>query len=287
MAGAKLSDADKAALKKLNAGRSRPAARSSRTSCCAAAKDGALVVSDKAELAGLSDGRDRRGRRAGQGRGSSTGKWLIPLRTRRSSRAAVADRTARRARSCSRPPGRAPSAATPTTRAPPSRGSRRSARTRPSCSASRTSRPGAFRTRWRRCRQHVQKFLDDLVPAATAKAQGRGGRHPGADRRSSTAASSSSPGTGTSTPSRCARRSSTSTRRGEAVLRAEPRAQDGVFFAAHELYGSDFKERHDMPVYQPDVRVFEVFDAGRQASRRCSTATTSSATTRTAARGWT
>jgi peptidyl-dipeptidase Dcp len=37
--------------------------------------------------------------------------------------------------------------------------------------------------------------------------------------------------------------------------------QDGVFYAAHELYGLDFKERHDLPVYQPDVRVFEVFDA--------------------------
>lgn len=34
--------------------------------------------------------------------------------------------------------------------------------------------------------------------------------------------------------------------------------QDGVFFAAHELYGLSFKERHDLPVYQPDVRVFEV-----------------------------
>jgi peptidyl-dipeptidase Dcp len=37
--------------------------------------------------------------------------------------------------------------------------------------------------------------------------------------------------------------------------------QDGVFFAAHQLYGITFKERHDLPVYQPDVRVFEVFDA--------------------------
>ena len=37
--------------------------------------------------------------------------------------------------------------------------------------------------------------------------------------------------------------------------------RDGVFFAAHELYGLTFQERHDLPVYQPDVRVFEVFDA--------------------------
>jgi len=37
--------------------------------------------------------------------------------------------------------------------------------------------------------------------------------------------------------------------------------QNGVFYAANQLYGLTFKERHDLPVYQPDVRVFEVFDA--------------------------
>ncbi len=37
--------------------------------------------------------------------------------------------------------------------------------------------------------------------------------------------------------------------------------RDGVFFAANKLYGLTFKERKDIPVYQPDVRVFEVFDA--------------------------
>ena len=33
---------------------------------------------------------------------------------------------------------------------------------------------------------------------------------------------------------------------------------DGVFFAAGKLYGLTFKERHDLPVYEPDVRVLEV-----------------------------
>jgi len=36
--------------------------------------------------------------------------------------------------------------------------------------------------------------------------------------------------------------------------------ENGVFYAAHQLYGITFKERKDIPVYQPDVRVFEVFD---------------------------
>ena len=35
---------------------------------------------------------------------------------------------------------------------------------------------------------------------------------------------------------------------------------DGVFYAAHELYGISFKERKDLPVYQSDVRVFDVTD---------------------------
>ena len=37
--------------------------------------------------------------------------------------------------------------------------------------------------------------------------------------------------------------------------------QNGVFYAATQLYGITFKERTDIPVYHPDVRVFEVFDA--------------------------
>jgi peptidyl-dipeptidase Dcp len=37
--------------------------------------------------------------------------------------------------------------------------------------------------------------------------------------------------------------------------------ENGVFYAAHMLYGLTFNERHDIPVYQPDVRVFEVFNA--------------------------
>ncbi len=37
--------------------------------------------------------------------------------------------------------------------------------------------------------------------------------------------------------------------------------EKGVFYAAHMLYGITFKELHNIPVWQPDVRVFEVYDA--------------------------
>jgi peptidyl-dipeptidase Dcp len=35
---------------------------------------------------------------------------------------------------------------------------------------------------------------------------------------------------------------------------------DGVFYAAGRLYGLRFEERHDLPVYEPTVRTFDVFD---------------------------
>ena len=36
--------------------------------------------------------------------------------------------------------------------------------------------------------------------------------------------------------------------------------EKGVFFAAKQMYGITFKERNDLPVYHPDVKVYEVFD---------------------------
>jgi peptidyl-dipeptidase Dcp len=35
---------------------------------------------------------------------------------------------------------------------------------------------------------------------------------------------------------------------------------DGVFHAAQRLYGVSFTERHDLPAYAPGVRIYEVFD---------------------------
>lgn len=36
--------------------------------------------------------------------------------------------------------------------------------------------------------------------------------------------------------------------------------KDGVFFTMNQLFGIEFKERTDLPVYHPDVRVFDVLD---------------------------
>lgn len=36
---------------------------------------------------------------------------------------------------------------------------------------------------------------------------------------------------------------------------------DGLFYSAEQLFGIRFEERDDLPVYHPDVRIWEVFDA--------------------------
>lgn len=41
--------------------------------------------------------------------------------------------------------------------------------------------------------------------------------------------------------------------------------QNGVFWAATQLYGIRFTPRQDLPVYHPDVQVYEIFDAMRPA----------------------
>ena len=69
-------------------------------------------------------------------------------------------------------------------------------------------------------------------------------------------------GTGRSTPRRCARRSyDFDESQLKPYFELDNVLQNGVFFAANQLYGLTFKERTDLPVYHPDVRVFDVFDA--------------------------
>ncbi len=36
--------------------------------------------------------------------------------------------------------------------------------------------------------------------------------------------------------------------------------EDGIFYTATKLYGITFKERKDIPVYHPDVKVYEIFE---------------------------
>ena len=44
--------------------------------------------------------------------------------------------------------------------------------------------------------------------------------------------------------------------------------KDGIFYMARHLYGLSIIERTDLPVYHPDVRVFEVFDLANDGSAK-------------------
>ena len=108
--------------------------------------------------------------------------------------------------------------------------------------------------------QRVRKFLDDLTPAATGKA-----REEAADIQKLI---DKQHGGFTLEPwdwnfySEQVRKARYDVNQSEIKPYFELNRvlEDGVFYAAHELYGLTFKERHDLPVYNPDVRVFEVFD---------------------------
>ncbi len=107
----------------------------------------------------------------------------------------------------------------------------------------------------------AQKLLTNMVPAATAKARGEAARMQSIVDEE---------GGAFQLASWDWQRYAEQLRKREYDLdQAEVRPfmeldrvlRDGVFFAAHQLYGLTFQERHDIPVYHPDVRVFEVFDA--------------------------
>ena len=257
-AGAKLSDADKTRLKQLN---ERDAALSVKftNQLLAAAKDGALVVSDKAELAGLSQGEIDAAAQAAKGRGLA-GKWLIPLQntTQQPVFSSLSDRATRRrlfenswlrAERGDANDTRATIAELATLRAEKAK-----LLGYPSYAAWRLEDQMA------KTPAAVEQFLAKLVPPATANARREAAniqalidkQHGGfklepwdwefyADQ---------------------VRKAKYDL--DEAQLRPyfelNRVLQDGVFYAANQLYGLTFKERHDIPVYNPDVRVFEVFD---------------------------
>ena len=77
LSGAKLSDADKDSLKKLNGEEASLAAKYTNQ-LLAAAKASALVVSDKADLAGLSDGELASASQDAKNN-KMDGKWMLPL----------------------------------------------------------------------------------------------------------------------------------------------------------------------------------------------------------------
>ena len=87
----------------------------------------------------------------------------------------------------------------------------------------------------------------------------RGARHPEGDRQGR-AHFKLEPWDWDSMPNRCARPNTISTKTRSSPISNHNVLEKGVFYAANKLYGVRFKKRTDIPVYQPDVLVYEVVD---------------------------
>ena len=258
LAGAKLSDADKEALKKLN-GEEASLNAKFNNQLLAAAKAGALVISDKAMLAGLSDGAlDAAAQTAKAAK--QDGKWMLPLQnttqqpdlqslTNRATRQQLFESSINRAEKNDSNDTRATISRVAEIRAQQAK-----------LLGFRNYADWKLQDQMAKTPEAVTQFLTKLVPAATAKAKGEA-----ADIQKLI---DSLKGGFQLQPwdwnfySEQVRKAKFNLNEEEIKPYFELNnvLQNGVFFAANQLYGLTFKERKDLPVYQADVRVFTVLD---------------------------
>ncbi|MGH8195905.1 MAG: peptidyl-dipeptidase Dcp [Woeseiaceae bacterium] len=257
-AGAELSAADKETLKTLNKEESTLTTEF-QNRLLAATKDGAVVVDDVAKLEGMSESDIAAAKEAADAR-DLEGKWLLPLQntTQQPALSSLSNRELR-ATLLAASEHRSDQGGPNDTRDLIKRLAELRAH-QARLLGYETYADYALAERMAGTPEAATELMTDIVPAATAKArseaakmqavidQGKGGFELTAHDWSYYA---------------------------EKVRKAEydldesqikPYFElnrvltDGVFYAANQLYGLTFKERHDLPVYHPDVRVFEVFD---------------------------
>ncbi len=258
-AGAKLSNGDKAKLEKLNAEEATLTTRFTNQ-LLAANKAGALVVKDKAKLDGLSEGAVAAAAQAAAARGVK-GEWVLPLQntTQQPALQFLKSREMRQ---------KLFEASWTRTEHGDANDTRSIVRRLAQLRAEKAKLLG-FPTyaAWKledqmaKTPAAVESFLGKLVPAATKKARGEA-----ADIQ---AAIEKAGGTFKLEPfdwnyyAEKVRHARFDLEESQIkpYFELDRVLRDGVFYAAHELYGITFKERHDLPVYQKDVRVFEVFDS--------------------------
>jgi peptidyl-dipeptidase Dcp len=258
LAGAKLSEADKAKLKKLNEEEASLGAKFTNQ-LLAAAKAGAVVISDSSELAGLSKA-DIDAFAQNAKANNLTGKWRIPLQNttqqpvlqslaNRATRQKVFESSFNRAERSDSNDTRNTITRLAQIRLEKAKfvGFQNYATWKLQDQMAKT--PGA-----------VETFFSRLVPSATAKAKGEA-----ADIQ---ALIDKQNGGFKLQPwdwnyySEQVRKEKYNLDESEVkpYFELNKVLENGVFYAANQLYGLTFKERHDLPVYQKDVRVFEVSD---------------------------
>ena len=255
-AGAKLSDADQTALRALNKEESTLSTDFEKR-LLAATKAAALVASDPAELAGSSDGEIAAAALAGKDRGL-VGKWVVPLQNT-TQQPALAHLTNRATRE------RLFKASTMRTELGDGNDTRAIAQRLAELRAHKARLLGfptyaayVLDDQMAGTPEKAIKLMTDMAPAALAKARGEAAKMQAlVDKQSKPRLA----------PwdwqfyAEQVRKAEYALDDDEVrpYLEIDRVLQDGVFFAANKLYGLSFKERKDLPVYQPDVRVFEVF----------------------------
>ncbi|HET7330634.1 M3 family metallopeptidase, partial [Dyella sp.] len=261
--GAKLSDADKAKLKHMNEQEATLSAQF-QNKLLAAAKAGALVVSDKAKLAGLSDAEIAAAAAAAKDR-KLDGKWVIPLQntTQQPALASLTDRDTRHQlfeNSWTRAEkGDANDTRDTIAQMAKIRADKAKLLGFDSYAA------WKLQDQMAKTPATVMNFLDKLVPAEVARAKAEA-----ADIQKTIDADQAKAGKPTfklepwdwelyAEQVRKAKYNLDSDQI-KPYFELNDVLQNGVFYAANQLYGITFKERKDIPVWQPDVRVFEVFD---------------------------
>ncbi|MDN5780890.1 MAG: peptidyl-dipeptidase Dcp [Luteimonas sp.] len=257
-AGAQLSDADKATMRKLNVEESSLSTKFHTTLVAAAAK-GAVVVDDKAKLDGLSEGDLAAAAQDATAR-KLDGKWLFALQntTQQPVLASLKDRDLR---------ARILEASETRTEHNDENDTRKTIQRLAQLRAQKAKLLGydtyaaySLGDQMAKTPANALKLLTDTVPAATAKAKReivemqkvidaqKGGFKLAASDWDFYAEQ--------------VRKAQYDLDESQIkpYFELDNVLQNGVFYAAGQLYGISFKERKDIPVYNPDVRVFEVFD---------------------------
>lgn len=256
-AGANLSDADKDKLKKLNE-ESSTLSNTFSTRLLDATKEAAYKTTDKAKLAGLSDAQITAAAKAAEGR--KTEGYVLPLQntTQQPDLVSLTDRTTRQEifeNSWNRAErGDANDTRNTIARIAQIRAQRAQLLGYSSHAA------WKLEDQMAKTPEAALKFMDALVPVATAKAA--------SEQKEIQDVIDAQKGGFQVEPwdwdfySEQVRKAKYDLDEAQVKPYFEINnvLENGVFYAAHQLYGISFTERKDIPVYQPDVRVFEVSD---------------------------
>jgi peptidyl-dipeptidase Dcp len=257
LAGAKLSETDKTALKKLNGEEATLSAKFTNQ-LLAATKAGALTISDSTELSGLPKGTMDAAAQAAKAKGLKG--WVISLQnTTQQPNLQFLTNRATRQKLFEASYNRAEKSDTNDTRGTITRIAQIRAQ-----KAKLLGYPNyatwVLQNQMAKTPQAVDDFLKKLVPAATAKAK--------AEAADIQKVIDQQKGGFKLQPwdwnfySEQVRKAKYDLDENQVKPYFElgKVLEDGVFYAANQLYGLTFKERKDLPVWDKDVRVFDVMD---------------------------